>query len=196
MEQIDRALIQACVRQDRMAQKRLYEICFPELIRICMRYHRQEEFAVEVLNVGFMKILTNLDKYPEEVPFLSWARRVVINCLIDDYRKQKRYKNAIQFPDLQAQSEFQQYAEQVDYNDAEARLEAEDLMRIIDTLPELRRQIFLLFAVEGYSHQEIGEQFEIAEGTSKWHVSEARKHLRHLVEKYMSKNTVRNGSVR
>ena len=195
MEQIDRALIQACLQEDRKAQKRLYKLCFPELIKICMRYQKQEEFAVEMLNVGFFKILTNLEKYPPHVPFISWAKRVMTNCLIDEYRKQKRYKDNVHFPDLHHQASFSDTMQPIDFNAAESELNAEDLMKIINTLPEMRRKIFLMHAVEGYSHQEIGDQFEIAEGTSKWHVSEARKELKSLIETFLHKTIVRNGSI-
>lgn len=195
MEAINRALIEACISGDRRAQRQLYMLCFPDLMRVCMRYHKQEEFAAEVLNTGFFKVLTNLDKYPDHVPFISWAKRVVLNSLIDDYRRNKRYKLNISYPEEDGTLEGNQQSSQLDYNEAEQRLEAEDIMKLINQLPEGRREIFLLYAVEGYTHQEIGEMMNIPEGTSKWHVSEARRILKKQVAEKLNYKMVRNGQI-
>ena len=83
-------MLEACQRSDRKAQAALYKRCFSLLMGVCIRYVKQEDQAVALLNMGFLKILNNLDRYRSEVPFEAWARRIMINTVIDEYRKNKK----------------------------------------------------------------------------------------------------------
>ena len=64
---------------------------------ICIRYTRNEDTAKEILNIGFFKILTNMNKYKPEIPFKAWIRRIMINTLIDEFRKQKKLSSNIDY---------------------------------------------------------------------------------------------------
>ena len=77
-------LIADCKRGNRRAQFQLYQSCFSTLMSVCMRYLKDEQAAAGVLNIGFLKILKNLDKYQSHGPFEAWIRRVMINTVIDD----------------------------------------------------------------------------------------------------------------
>lgn len=172
----DPKLIKACIRKDRRAQEQLYRLCFPSLMSICMRYFRNESEAIASLNTSFLKILNNLKKRNDKVPFEAWIRRITINTSIDAFRKNKTYKTYIQADeDLgihdQGRSGFE-------INQAELQLDAEAIEQLIQELPPMSRQVFNLFAIDGYSHQEIADLLGISVGTSKWHVSFARKELK------------------
>jgi RNA polymerase sigma-70 factor (ECF subfamily) len=132
-----------------------------------------------MLNTGFFKILTNLNKYEEGIPFEAWASRIMINCLIDDYRKNKRNKEFIEYQDLNGH----EYGNsQVDFNDADKAFEAEEIELMILKLPERTRTVFNLFAIDGYKHIEISEMLGMSANTSKWHLADARKKLQKMLQ--------------
>ncbi|HWY38983.1 MAG TPA: sigma-70 family RNA polymerase sigma factor, partial [Bacteroidia bacterium] len=90
-------LITACINRERRAEYELYKITYRYLMSICVRYVNGQEEAKEMLNIGFLKILTNLDKYKPEVPFKAWIRKVMVNVLIDEYRKEKKHSEYIEY---------------------------------------------------------------------------------------------------
>ncbi|MEM6802409.1 MAG: RNA polymerase sigma factor [Bacteroidota bacterium] len=169
-------MIKACIRQDRKAQEQLYRLCFPVMMGICARYFRNESEAVSAMNEAFLKILNNLKKRKEGVPFEAWVRRICINSSIDKFRKDKTYKTYIQPGWEHDEEHFNDVAFEI--NHAELKLDAEAIENLIHELPPVSRQVFNLFAIDGYSHREIGDLLGISEGTSKWHVSFARKELK------------------
>lgn len=131
-----------------------------------------------MLNVGFLKVLDNLDRYSPDVPFEAWIRRIMINVLIDDFRKNRKVRELIEYTDF---SENHIKETPVDYNEAEKQFNAEQLEGFIQALPSMSRKVFNLFAIDGYTHKEIAELLAISEGTSKWHVSYARKKLQEMM---------------
>lgn len=155
---------------------------------VCVRYTRSHEEAMDLLNQGFLKILTGLDKYKEEVPFEAWIRRIMINTLIDDYRKHKKYHETHELTDFD-QVGFEQMW--VAINDGEKQLEADAIIALIQELPPMTRQVFNMYAIDGFSHKEIAKTLNISEGTSKWHVSAARKDLQRKVICLMEKEKSR-----
>ncbi|MEL6251172.1 MAG: RNA polymerase sigma factor [Bacteroidota bacterium] len=172
----DPKLLKACKRGDRRAQEQLYRMCFPALMGICMRYFRNESEAITALNESFLKILNNYHKRSTSTPFLAWIRRIAINTAIDKFRQEKSYKTHIQAGYEYGLDEQKEAAFQI--NEAELRLDAEAIEKMIQELPPMSKQVFNLFAIDGYSHQEIGDLLGISAGTSKWHVSFARKELK------------------
>lgn len=153
------------------------------LMSVCMRYNKQEEEARGMVNQGFLKILTNLEKYDPKVPFEAWCRRIMINTLIDAYRKNKRHKERINYTDFE---DYHDYDGIVDLNEAEHHFDAEAIEQIIQCLPDMSRQVFNLFAIDGYSHKEISSMLGMSEGTSKWHVSSARKQIKKMMAERMN----------
>ncbi|GAB4416584.1 MAG: sigma-70 family RNA polymerase sigma factor [Bacteroidia bacterium] len=176
--EIDPRLIAACKRSDRKAQAELYRHCYQVLMGVCMRYAGQKDEAVAALNLGFLKILDKLDTWQKGVPFEAWIRRIMINTLIDEFRRNRRYREQMSVVDFQ---EHTHMTTAIDYNEAEQRLDAAAIEAMIQTLPPMSRQVFNLFAIDGYSHREIATLCGISEGTSKWHVSFARKSMQDLI---------------
>jgi RNA polymerase sigma-70 factor (ECF subfamily) len=178
---IDINLLKACRKNKRAAQEKLYEACFQFLMPVCMRYHRNEEDARAIYNVAYMKIIKNLDKIDlEDTPFAAWAKRIMTNTLIDEYRKNKKYKEKISKRDDDRELEYHSKGVK---NDAESNLGESEIMKLLDQLKPSTKRVFMLYVIEGYNHREIGEIMEMSEGTSKWHLSTARKELRELISK-------------
>ena len=89
---IEKHLLEGCIRGERKAQYELYKLCYGILMAVCFRYERNKEDAEFLLNKAFLKILNNLESYSSSVPFEAWIRRITINTAIDEYRKSQRSK--------------------------------------------------------------------------------------------------------
>jgi RNA polymerase sigma-70 factor (ECF subfamily) len=170
-------LIALCIKQDRKAEYELYKLTYSYLMGICMRYSKDKDMASESLNTGFLKILKSLSSYKPEVPFKAWIRRVMVNTLIDDYRKNKRNREKLTYVE-----EYYDSSDFSDVNEALSRINYKQLLVQINLLPEATKKVFNLFAIDGYSHKEIGEMLTISEGTSKWHLNAARQKLKEYIE--------------
>ena len=181
--QPDADLLLRCRKNDRKAQNELYRWCYGYLMAICLRYCNNREDAEGLLNFGFLKLVTNLEKYRTEVPFKSWMSRIMINTIIDEFRKDQKRREAMSGMDI---AEVRNTSN-VDFNAAAQQLEAEELEKMIQRLPEMSRKVFNLYAIDGYSHKEIGEMLGISNGTSKWHVSFARKSLQEMIKKAVTR---------
>lgn len=174
--EISSDLIQLCLKGDRKAENELYKLLYGFLMSICRRYIRQDEKAREMLNIGFCRILLQIDKYKPVAPFQFWARRIMVNVLINEYKKEKlHYGN---------HSYVEQYGDDAAYSEINRAIEKFDMARIascIEKIPEASRQVFNLFIIDGYSHKEIAALLGISEGTSKWHLNAAREKLKALL---------------
>jgi RNA polymerase sigma factor (sigma-70 family) len=170
-------LINAARNGDRKAQYLLYKQCFPVLMSVCTRYRCGEQDAVSALNLAYLKIIQNLDKYSSEVVFEAWIRRIQINVLIDEFRKNKKWVSQVSSAEDMSIPSIQKWTD-VQLNEADLQLEASYLERLLNRLPPVTCQVFNLFALEGFSHSEIGKMLGISDGTSKWHVNSARAQLK------------------
>lgn len=177
-------ILEACKRDDRKSIQFLYEHCFKALMPACFRYHNNEEDARSSLNIGFMKILKGLESIEsEKVNFNAWSKRIMVNTLIDEYRKKKNYTNHISAKETERELDV---VSNSTVNEAESDMGYENLMKLVQQLPEISGRVFNLYVIDGYSHKEIGDLLGISEGTSKWHLSTARKVLREKLEKMES----------
>ncbi|MCB0794876.1 MAG: sigma-70 family RNA polymerase sigma factor [Flavobacteriales bacterium] len=174
---VTEALINGCIHRDAKAQYGLYRALYPVMMSICLRYQKDEQEAAATMNQGFLKILQNLKKRPDHVPFEAWARRIIINTVIDAYRRERRRREAE--VDLNEGS-FDDHATN-GVNDYLHDMEAEALEELMNAVPPTSRNVFNLFAVDGYSHAEIADLLGISQGTSKWHVNHARQLLRKVL---------------
>ena len=170
-------LIALCIKQDRKAEYELYKLTYSYLMSICMRYSKDKDTASESLNMGFLKILKNLTTYKPEIPFKSWIRRVMVNTLIDEYRKNKKERERITYVE-----HYYDSSDFSDVNEALSRINYNQILTQINLLPEATKKVFNLFAIDGYSHKEVGEMLGISEGTSKWHLNAARQKLKEYIE--------------
>jgi len=178
--EVSETLIKSCIKERHKAQKALYEISYSYLMKVCFRYASSEDEAIEYLNIAFCKILLNLKKKPLDVPYKFWARKITINSIIDEFRKSKNYKENII---IQEETGFDDLSLEKVINEAVSKLNVEDLYKVIGELPSVTQKVFNLYVVDGYNHKEVGELLTISEGTSKWHLSTAKKLIREKISR-------------
>lgn len=172
---INDSIIAGCVRKEPKAQYEMYRALYPMMMSICTRYERDRQEAAATMNQGFLKILENVGSRRPDVPFEPWARRIVINTVIDAYRRSKE-RRAMGSEDIDGHE-----ADSADINDYLRHMEAEAFAELLLRVPVMSRTVFNLFAVDGFSHAEVAEMLGLSEGTTKWHVSNARSILRNAI---------------
>ena len=167
-------LIQGCIRNDRRAQEALYKNFYETLAIICMRYTKNQQDAKEVLQNSFLKAFQQIGTFDESKASLyTWLRTITVRCAIDFLRRQKKT--------ITTQELSEDHGEAVDA-EALQRMTSQQVLQLVQKLPATTQAVFNLYIMEGYNHREIGELLQISEGTSKWHLSEARKLLTNLLE--------------
>lgn len=176
---IDPQLIQACLHRKSGAEYTLYKLSYSYLMSICIRYTRNEDRAREVLNIGFHKVLKHLSRYrADEVPFKAWVRRIMINTLINEFKKEKTHDRYVEYVE-----NYYETGQHADLNEAVARLDIKEIYALIARLPLVNQQIFNLYYIDGYKHREIAELLNINENTSKWYLSVAKDKLKEMINK-------------
>jgi RNA polymerase sigma-70 factor (ECF subfamily) len=143
------------------------------MMSFCLRYTQNEQDALEILNTGFYKVFKNIQQYDEQKAALyTWIRTIVLNTCID-FIKAKNGRIV--------QQELDQAAG-VDLSpEVFSKMSSEEILRIVRRLPPATQTVFNLYVMEGYAHREIAQLLQISEGTSKWHLSEARKQLKTMI---------------
>ncbi|MBK8193412.1 MAG: RNA polymerase sigma factor [Lewinellaceae bacterium] len=168
----EQELVDGCAGNDRRAQEALYRLFFPEMLRMCRRYTRDEDTAIEIANNGFLRVSKKIHTFSFKGSLEGWVRRLVYHSMADYYRDNARYLHFLV---------FEERDEAVPERGNESFYE-EDILRAVLQLPPVSQQVFRLYAIEGYSHAEIAESLSISEGTSKWHLSTARQKLREMLQ--------------
>ncbi len=170
---IDITLLNKCISGDDRAIALLYKECFAVMKSIAVRYQYNESEVNEAINTGFLKVINGLSKYDPKLSFTSWLKTIAINSNIDLYRKKKTYlSNTITVEDCTI---YEKHDTPI-YSHNE--FNTEQLLSLVNKLPPISKNVFNLFAIDGYSHREIGELLNISVGTSKWHLSNARTKLK------------------
>ena len=167
-------LINGCVKQDRKSQKMLYKAFYGFSMGICLRYASNRSEAAEVMNQGFLKVFNHIDRFDTQRPFKAWLGRIMMNVSIDYYRANLK----MAYTEDLDKAENLTDGELVDRN-----LNYEDLLAMVQQLPQAYRTVFNLFAIDGYSHEEIGDMLNISAGTSKSNLHKARQKLKYMILK-------------
>ena len=161
-------VIDGCIKGDRKAQEVLYRNYYKSMISICLWYTKNQDDAVEVLNNGFLKVFKNISRFdPAKGSVFTWIRKIIVNSCLDFVKQNGRFekhKELTEAMDIPAQKV--------------SSIKTAELLAMVRSLPRATAAVFNLYVIEGYSHREIGEMLAISEGTSKWHLSEAKKSLR------------------
>jgi len=165
----EREIIQGCLDKNPKFQRMLVVNYSPTLMTVSRRYCPANIGAEDVLQDAFIKIFGNIKQFnSEKGNLISWMRKIVINTALQKMNKMSfsHEQSTDQFEEIQLDPSVYQH------------LEAENIMEIIATLPDGYRQVFNLYAIEGYSHKEIGKMLGIEEATSRGNLSRAKKILR------------------
>ncbi len=156
---------------------------------VALRYQNKNELAASAVNMAFLKILNHLHRFKENASFKGWIRQILINTVIDEYRKSSRYLEQRGYIDYEKELALNGF--HVEFNQAENNLNVEQLVRFIHQLNPLTANVFNLFVLDGFSHKDIAALLKISEPASKWHLFTARKQLQEMVEN-ASKNLMTN----
>ncbi len=162
-------LVKKCLNGDRQAQKALYDAFASPMLSVCYRYTKSWDDAEDVLQEGFVKVFRNLGQFKFEGELGGWIRRIMVNTAINYLKKNSKYQNELSFTD--------DVLHPVSNENPEIKVNAKELAALIRQLPTGYQTIFNMYAVEGYSHTEIGEIMGINEGTSRSQYSRARSLL-------------------
>lgn len=169
-------VVPGCINGDRKSQETLYRNFYKVMMNIAMRYSKSERDALDVLNTGFYKVFTSLAQFDHRKASLyTWIRKIVINSCLDHAKKQKAYQTLI--------SQTEELPEISIPADSLANLSANDILTFVRALPPATQVVFNLYVIEGYNHLEIAVLLNISTGTSKWHLSTARKELQLVINK-------------
>jgi RNA polymerase sigma factor (sigma-70 family) len=165
-------LIRGCMKQDRKSQKMLYKAFYGFSMAICLRYAGNRDEAAEVMNQGFFKVFTKIETFDADRPFKAWLGRIMMNTSIDYYRANLKMAYAEDLENAEHVSEVNMADNNLNYN---------DLLAMVQQLPQGYRTVFNLFAIDGYSHEEIASMLNINVGTSKSNLFKARQKLKQMI---------------
>ncbi len=168
--------IEGCRQGKAKSQEMLYKHYYGYAMSICLQYSKKEEENAEILNDAFFKVFTKISQYDKQQVFKSWLRKIIVNSAIDYYRKNN--KNIHQSIDTIT------IPEQEISSDILAQLSANDILELLQKLPENQRIVFNLYEIEGYSHEEIGEKLGMSSSVSRTNLFRAKQQLKILIEKH------------
>lgn len=169
-------LIKNCLKGQPASQRQLYEEFAPIMLGVCYRYTKSMQDAEDVLQEGFVRVFRFLNQYNREGELGAWIRRIMVNTALNYLKQSKKYQHDLLFDKTELHV--------VTQDDPEMLLNAKDLAELIRQLPTGYQTIFNLYAVEGYSHLEIGQMMGISENTSRSQYMRAR----HLLISWLTNN--------
>ena len=161
-------LIAALKRGESRAHKVVYDRFSGKMLAVCTRYCANRNDAEEVMLDGFMRVFEKIGQFREDGSFEGWVRRVMVTESLMFLRKNKQWRQEVPMDDVLTEP---------DYEWADTAVNENDLLRLVNQLPDGYRTVFNLYAIEGYAHAEIAEMLGISEGTSKSQLSRARTML-------------------
>jgi RNA polymerase sigma-70 factor (ECF subfamily) len=168
----EKELIRCCLQGERAAQKEIFQMYSGKMLGMCMRYTKNRQEAEDILQDGFVKVFTHLAEFEFHGSFEGWVRRIMIHTALRNLKK--KYVSM-------EESGLDHITEDVVMPDVFAALSEAELIKLISSLPDGYRAVFNLFAIEGFSHKEIGEMLGIEESTSRSQLTKARKLLQEMV---------------
>ena len=169
-------LIEACVKEDRRAQREVYEKYSSRMYSICIRYMGDRERAKDMLQDGFVNLFFKIKSYSGEGSFEGWARKIFVNTCLMEMRRRDALKESEDIEEMFVNSPSEE--------NILGSLGYKDIMKLIEEMPDGFRIVFNMNAIEGYSHQEIAEHLGISEGASRSQLSRARSWLQGKIKRY------------
>lgn len=174
MKLTDEQLVKKCLEKDSLAQKQLFDSFSRKMMGVCLRYTKDVEEAQDVLQIGFVKVFEKLHLFNNEGSLEGWIRKVLVNTALDQIRKNKKFDDNVDLSKVD-------YSMATENENVLDQLSTNDLLKIIQAMPTGFRTVFNLYAIEGYSHQEIADQLNISINTSKSQYSRARVYLQKII---------------
>lgn len=168
-------VLKRCSQGDLKAQEHLFKQYYSYVMSVAMRFSSSRDNAKEITNDSFLKIFNKIETHQVDKEFRAWVRRIVVNTALDHYRKEKMYDAEISIDDALDEPEDESVLD---------NLGAEEIIKLINSLPMMYRYTFTLFEIEGFSHEEIARQLGIKASSSRKNLSRSKKLLRQMILKH------------
>lgn len=155
-------------------QEKLYKHFFSYAMGVSLRYLADRNDALEVVNDGFIKVFHSINNFENEKLFKPWLRKIIVNTAIDRRRKDMQLLN---------HTDLEQAQHVSNYSGAIETLNAADILKLLNDLPEVQRVVFNMYEIDGYSHEEIGKTLQIPASSSRVYLTRAKEKLRNAWRK-------------
>ncbi len=169
------ALVTSCLKGNAQAQKHLYEAYAAQMLGVCYRYTKSVEDAEDVLQEGFIKVFLHLKQYSGSGELGAWIRRIMVNTALAALKKNVAYSSDMLMPE--------EHMHLVSDENPDIHVQTKELIELIRQLPPGYQTVFNLYAIDGFSHAEIGAMLGISEGTSRSQYMRARTILINWLKK-------------
>lgn len=179
-------LIDGCLKGDRRSQQAVYKLLYGKMKAVCLRYTKDSDQALDVLQEGFIKVFQNMDRYTGVGSFEGWVRRIMVNLSIDRFRKQKNnllmLNGTTSAEDWADDVEDEENEEEADYD-----FKPSQIIEAMQQLSPAYRTVFNLYVFENYTHQDIADALGISVGTSKSNYAKAKRNMKKILLKHYGK---------
>ncbi len=170
----DITLVEECTKGNAKAQRLLFDKFSKKMLGVCLRYNSSIEEAEDVLQEGFIKVFSKIKDFSNDGSLEGWIRRIMVNTSLDTIRKNVKFLKDTSIDNVDFQIGSNDFIIE--------QLNANDLLLLINSMPEGYKVIFNMFAIEGYSHNDIATTLGISESTSKSQYLRAKGYLRGKLE--------------
>ena len=183
---IDNAIIiRGCIDGDRRSQQRLYEAFYGKMMAVCRRYAKDNDEALDIFQEAFIKVFNNIHKYRDKGSFEGWIRRIMVNTAIDFIRRAKAGGQTVELTDRHTDT-MGSHDDDDEGDSILGNVSYDELLKCVQSLSPAYKQVFNLYVVDGYQHQEIAEMLNISVGTSKSNLAKAKMNLRKFLSEKMA----------
>lgn len=172
---MEQTLITGCMQNDAAAQRELYNRFSPKMLSVCYRFAHNREDAEDMLQEGFIKVFTRIHTFQNKGAFEGWIRRIIVHTCINFLKKHKKFSDNVELAYANALSVKEETMPSV--------MQAKQVVECIRLLPIGYRTVLNLYAIEGFSHKEIGEMLDIQESTSRSQYTRAKVMLENILLK-------------
>jgi RNA polymerase sigma factor (sigma-70 family) len=187
---ISELIIQGCIKEDRRCQRLLYEECYALMMKVAKRYFDNDDEAVDVMNRSFLKILQNLSTLKNDATFFGWAKQITVRTALDAIRAKKSYADTLKFS-LDNEASAVHYQSTSSDETIESKINANEILKLIASLPNIMREVVNMVLLDGFSHKEVAETLGISENYSRQYLSRGRSILQQqIIEKKMYHNVI------
>lgn len=168
-------IIRGCIRKTPKSQEMLYKRFFGYALSVALIYNNRREEAIEIVNDAWLKVFSEIGKYDPSFPFKAWLRKIVINTAIDRFRRNFKGPSFYDSEALLVPDENPGII---------SHLTAQDILELLNKLPDIHKMVFQLYELEGFNHEKIAVMLGIPESSSRVFLTRAKKKLRELFPVY------------
>ncbi len=168
-------MLAGSLQNNAASQDALYCRFSPRMLGVCYRFAKNREDAEDMLQEGFIKIFSQIHQYRNEGALEGWIRRIIVHTCINVLKKNKKFSESVDI----------MYASSIGIREdaIPSIMQAKEVVECIRLLPLGYRTVLNLYAIEGYSHKEIGNMLDIEESTSRSQYTRAKTMLEDVLIK-------------